>query len=203
MNSTSQFSDAKAFRYSLDWRFFVPVSETSKILYIGEGGEEVQGFFQRLKIYDISYLDASAVEDIHLYSALSSTFDVVSIPYNFVYHHLFREIKKILKPKGRLLLGIPNHYRSSDKNVMPAFKLKPLLLKAGFSKVQYYGAFSDEYAPQYIFPLNSHTLKFVMYHRYESRIPSWVLRFLSLPPLTFLLSYFIPAYYIVAQVGDV
>lgn len=200
MNNLNKFSDIKAFRYSLDWRFFLPISETSRLLYIGEGGEEVQSFFRRLNVNSVFYSSDDVVKAIGTYSASFSKFDIVSIPYNFISHHLYEEIKKILTPSGSLLIGFANHYKSNNKNTASVFKLRSLLEKAGFSHIKCYGAFSDEYAPQYIFPLNPHTFKFVIRHRYESRVPTWVLSLLFLSPSIFFLSYFIPAYYIVAQV---
>lgn len=203
MNSANQFSDAKSFRYSLDWRFFLPISETSRMLYIGEGGEEVQSFFQRLNINQVLCLENNILDEIQSFSASSSTFDIVSIPYTILSQQMHTEIKKILRPSGSLLLGFSNRYRARDENAISTFKLNSLLIQAGFSQIKYYGVFPDQYAPEYIFPLNSHTTKFALHHRYQYRMKSWLLQILSLPPPLFVLSYFLPAYYVVAKIdGD-
>ncbi|MBL8100209.1 MAG: hypothetical protein JNK81_13580 [Anaerolineales bacterium] len=203
MNSANQFSDAKSFRYSLDWRFFLPISEKSRMLYIGESGEEIQAFFQRLNINYVSYLENDIVDKIRSLSASSSTFDIVSIPYTVFSHSTYPEVKKILRPGGSLLLGFSNLYRSKNENAISLIKLKSLLMKAGFSQIKYYGVFPDQYAPEYIFPLKLQATKFALRHRYQYRMKSWLLQTLSFSVFLFALSYFLPAYYVVVKNDNV
>ncbi len=198
MNTENQFLDAKSFRYSLDWRFFLPISETSKILYIGEGGSEVQAFFARLNVNRFSVLDGDNLDKIRSSPDLPSTFDVIAIPYDIPSHGEYAALKKRLSPGGSLLIGFSNRYLSIRKNAISLLKLRFLLARAGFSKVKYYGIFPDQYAPEYIFPLNLHAVAFALRHRYQYRMKSWLLQGLLFSPFLFLLLYCAPAYYAIA-----
>lgn len=199
MKSVNQFSDATSFQYSLDWRFFLPISNASRVLYIGAGGEEVRSFFQRLNVHGVFHLERNLLDEIQLFFASGSRFDVISIPYDGFPPQVYIEIKKILRPGGSLLLGFSNYYRARDEHAISIFEVRSLLKTAGFSRVKYYGVLPDQRAPEYIFPLDLRSARFVLRHRYRRRMKFWLLQTLSLSPFLFVLLYFLPAYYVVAK----
>lgn len=191
----TQDSEKKSFRYSLDWRFFLPVSANSKILYIGEAGDEVRQFFRRLNINEVSSIEKNSLAEVESLS----TFDLISIPYDFLNSSGYPKLRDLIRPDGFLLIGFSNRFRSKDVNATFLFQIRSILKKAGFSPLKYYGILPDQYIPEYIFPLTSQAIGFVLRHRYQYRLPRWVLQLISSTLSALLLSNFLPAYYVLAK----
>ncbi len=196
--------------YAVDWRFFLPISVQSKVLVIGDGAAEAVLFFKRigLEIDACNYFDLVGHEE-NLPISLkypNSIYDIIIIPDSsgFIAAQsvsIFQNASKLLKKKGVILIGFLNHFffsrHKNDKHFTSTVYMMSKRL-INFSSVNIFGCFPDLRIPEYIFPIDPTSVRFVLNHRYRYRFSKILLSLITAPLLMPILVHFFPAYYILA-----
>lgn len=197
----SNLSVQRDFQYLLDWRFFLPIDPQTKLAYIGEKGEEVKYFFERIGVKSITTFE----NIIQLENNDQNIFDIVALPYGFAGNpnissalftdiQLYKFIKKITHRDSQILIGF-----SRKEDNLSYLQLKSRLQKVNLALINAYGLLLDLYTPEYIFPLRPKEIGFVIRHRYHRRYSRLVLKLLASPLFALILAHFFPAYFVIAK----
>lgn len=191
----------REFQYLLDWRFFLPINSETKLAYIGEKGEEVKSFFERVGVKSVTTFE----NIMQLESSDQKLFDIVALPYGFAGNphassslftdmQLYKSIKKVTHMDSQILIGF-----SRKKDNLSYLQLKSRLQRVDLVLINSYGLLLDLYTPEYIFPLRPKEIGFVIRHRYHRRYSQLVLKLLSSLLFALALSNFFPAYFVVSK----
>lgn len=196
--------------YAVDWRFLIPIEVGSKILVVGNGATEAALFFSKigLQVDVCNYIDIVGREETlsFIQTHPNSVYDIIIIPDSsgFVaaqFVSFFQSIDKLLKKNSKVLVGFLNRlYPSQQKKNMRFTSTIQVIRKSliNFKQIKTFGCFPDLVIPEYIFPIDPASVKFVLKHRYRYRFPKLLLSFITTPLLLPLLVHFLPAYYILA-----
>ncbi len=130
---------------SIDWRFFLGISEKSKILVIGQQCEEVGEIFNMLGVSsvmrsrdirslpfvrqtrkDVSLHSENTCDDLQFDSEYLSFFNVIALPFGIPrlndkltedrYVRFLQCLKQVLHPGGTIMVGFFNQLRFWDKS---------------------------------------------------------------------------------------
>lgn len=196
----SNISVQHEFQYLLDWRLYLPINSESKLAYVGESGEGVKLFFERIGVKSVS-----TFETVLQLENSDHIFDMVALPYGFAGNpntssnlfsdtQLYKSIKKKTHKDSQILIGF-----SRKKDKFSYFRLKSILHRVNLDLISSYGLLLDLYTPEYIFPLSPKEIGFVIRHRYHRRYSRFVLNLLTNSLFTLILSNFLPAYFVVVK----
>lgn len=201
----------RVFRYSLDWRFLLPVADlsTGGLLF-----EEDSEFSQALECVGISASQRLSRSDFRLRKHENLSFLILpfGLPVGWVGTRsadrveFYGSVRHFLESGGYLLVGFYNSliwrarpttkYHSSTPH-----RVRNELVQGGFKTVEIFGAMPDLQIPEYIFELDTRILRFALQNRFR-RKPT-VLMALHVLAETIgwrRLSHFLPCYFIVATV---
>ena len=205
---TATSTPPQVFRHSLDWRFLLPIADLHKGYFLFEDDAELSQALEHIGIHPSQRLSFSdfrnpksdknsfLVLPFGLPTGLVGTRSVDRIEF-------YSSARRFLAPGGTLLVGFNNSLSWSDHRGMNYYSFTPHhfrneLKQAGFMSVEMFGAMPDLRIPEYIFELDSRTLRFALQNRFR-RKPA-VLRALRILSGTFgwkSLSHFLPCYFAV------
>ncbi len=195
---------------SADWRFILPFSAKSKILFLGERSEYLQEFFKNIGFASTAWQSEMSVAEDSLLHLKASAFDIIAIPYGIVLDsplgrsgmlNAYKILHNFLEPEGVLFLGLSNILLRRDPKILSAsFPQTQLILRrAGYASSEFHAAYPNLAIPEYIFPLKTSTLRFFFRFHFKNKIPKLILRALSNPVALGGLSNLIPFYFVVAK----
>lgn len=203
MKKSDSFADVSPEQYdqfyTVDWRFFIPISFEKKILVVGNGAAETVLFFRKIGVQvDVCNYDLVLVYPDTIYDTIiipdSSGF--IEEPILFI-----KNIKKLLKKDGVLLVGFLNRFFYSRWKNKKQFTSTIYMMRkrlSSFKQIEILGCFPELKIPEYIFPIDLAVSEFVLKHRYRYRFPSIFLSLITSPLFLPIFIHFLPAYYIIA-----
>ena len=209
-SSTGMLPEQYDQSYAVDWRFLLPIEIGSKILVVGNGAIEAALVFRKigLQVDVCNYIDLVGQGETlsFIQTHPNSVYDIIIIPDSsgFVvaqFVSFFQSIDKLLKKNGKILVGFlnslyPSRQKKNKKFTSTIHMIRKSLIN--FNQIKTFGCFPDLIIPEYIFPMDSASVKFVLKHRYRYRFPKLLLSFITTPLLLPLLVHFLPVYYILA-----
>jgi hypothetical protein len=199
----------RVFKYSLDWRFLLPVADLSKGCLVFE---EDMDFSQTLEYAGISASQRLSFSDFKIRNRNCLPFSVIpfGLPSSWVGTRsedrveFYVSIRHFLETGGYLLVGFNNSlswraHRGTKYHSSTPHRVRNELVQAGFKTVELFGAMPDLQIPEYIFQLDSRTLRFGLQNRFR-RKPAVlrVLRVLDGINGWKGISHFLPCYFAVA-----
>ncbi|HMU94726.1 MAG TPA: hypothetical protein PKE35_11595 [Anaerolineales bacterium] len=217
MNSQSSPSTAAHISlpsHGVDWRFLLPLREHTRMLVIHPSDADYDRSFQEFGIpfetvsFDNFNTDRSPLQ------FESGSFDIVAAPLGFGGDNRagrqsqlgknLLAVRSLIRAGGMFLLGFSNRWDIRRKgrefpNSSTTWRISRSLERAGFDGMRFYGTFPEPLTPEYIFPLNSQSLAFVLNYRYQHKLPGYFLKLTRTPAVNMLLG-FVPFYYAVASV---
>lgn len=199
----------RVFKYSLDWRFLLPIADLSKARLLFE---ENKDFSQALEYVGIQASQRFSLSDVRNRKQEMIPFLVMpfGVPVGWVGSRsadrveFYVSVRSFLEPGGTLLVGFNNSldwrarlgakYHSSAPQ-----RVRKELIQSGFKSVQIFGAMPDLQIPEYIFEVDPRTMRFALQNRFR-RKPA-ILK--TLHVLSGIigwkrLSHFLPCYFAVA-----
>ncbi len=199
----------QVFRHSLDWRFLLPIADLHKGYFLFEDDVELSQALEHVGIHPSQRLSFS---DFRNSKNDKNSFLVLpfGLPTGLVGTRsadrveFFFSARRFLETGGTLLVGFNNslswHAHSGTQyHSFTPHRLKNELKQTGFMSVEIFGAMPNLQIPEYIFELDSRTLRFALQNRFR-RKPA-VLRALRVLSRTFgwkSLLHFLPCYFAVA-----
>lgn len=198
----------RVFRYSLDWRFLLPLTDTKKICLLLEDQPE---FSQALAQVGIDASQQLSFSDFKNRDRTNFPFLVMpfGLPVGWVDARsadrveFYSVLRRFIESGGYLLVGFNNrlswrvrettYYSSTPRRAMKE------LIQAGFKAVEIFGAMPNLQIPEYIFELEPQTMRFALQNRFR-RKPA-VLRALRVLDGIIgwkRISHFLPCYFAVA-----
>jgi hypothetical protein len=165
------------FRYSLDWRFLLPVADPANIRV---AFEEEPGFPEALEQVDIPAsrwsLDSNVVE------AERRNTHSLALPFGLPVRwasarteeqiEFYRSARQQICPDGYFLLGFRSSWYSRSKACYHAStpsRVTDQLNRAGFHSIKIFGALPDLRIPEYIFDLEVQAMRFALGHRFRRK----------------------------------
>lgn len=211
---------------SVDWRFLLPITESSRVLIIGGEHDDFTELFGKIGVSAITWLHGSlpakdennseqgkfdAVENLVAQSFPPMSFDFVVIPFGFPGDKLTHEvdvyqmIRRLIRPDGMMLIGFSNTlglfrqgFRSDSFYSTPWCMMHKLRL-AGYSQIDFYGAMPNLDTPEFIFPLKAQLLSFTLQHRYRYKLPAMLLYIFSSRPIATIFLYLLSYYFVIVK----
>jgi hypothetical protein len=204
-------SQPRVFNHSLDWRFFLPISNVDKIFVFLEDDSDFSQTLQHVGIAASNQLSFLEVEQKEKREFASFVLPF-GLPVRWVGKEqtdqieFFRSMRMLMSDTGNLLVGFNNSWndRSSSQTKYHASthpRVISQLQKAGFKTIKVFGVISNLSIPEYIFDLNAASMYFALEHRFKRK--SVLLNLLQLVSHTIgvtSISYFLPCYYVIATV---
>ncbi len=198
---------------SADWRFLLPITESSRVLIIGGEHDDFTELFGKMGVSAVTWLRGLLPADSENNNKNSgqSKFDIVAIPFGFRSDKLTHEvdvhqmIRQLMRPGGTILIGFSNRlglfrrgFQSNSYYSTPWRMIHKLRL-AGYSQIDLYGAMPNLETPEYIFPLRTQLLSFTLQHRYRYKLPARLFHFFSSKPVVFIFLYLLSYYFVIAK----
>lgn len=194
--------------YSVDWRFLLPFVPDVHTLVVHGEQSDYERTFQEL---GIPVVVASAGE-LHALAESGSLFDTVAAPVGFgrdgnrigrdEWLGDCRAARRLIRSGGRLLIGFSNRWDVRSRiwtgQKSSVWEMCKVLSTLGFHSIRYFGALPELLAPEFIFPLKSQLLGFVLDQRYRHKLPKFAFFLTQTFVARFLLN-FLPFYYVVAS----
>jgi hypothetical protein len=161
----------KVYRYSLDWRFFLPETNVQRVHVFFADDDE---FSQALDKVGIPRANQ------HTFAALTSNaeIEVPSMVFPFGIPRaedpigFLHTCRRWIEPGGCLMIGFNNTlYRRGPSSYQAARprRLLAQLGKAGFQNIRMWGVMSRLSIPEYIFDLNLESIQFAFAHRFRRK----------------------------------
>jgi hypothetical protein len=204
-------SKPQVFRYSLDWRFLLPIADVSRVYVLFEGDADFSRTLERVGIpvsNQLSFSDFGQHNDGRIQS--------LALPFGLSLRQVgakpnqeeefYSYCRSLIGPGGNLLVGFDNILRlqadpaSKYCSSTPA-RMVQQLNRAGFQSIKMFGVLSNLRIPEYIFDLDSRTIQFALESRLR-RKPALLhaLRALAATIGLVRISKFLPSYFAVATV---
>jgi len=201
----------RVFRYSLDWRFLLPLSDPNKTFVFFEDDPDFGQTLEQVGIplsNQLSLLDIEGKEK-------SNTACVVfpfGLPVRWVGQEpadqieFFRSMRMLIGDSGNLLVGFNNVWNSSSNprtkyHYSSSRRMTSQLRKADFKIIKVFGVIPTLSIPEYIFDLNNQTIYFALQHRFKRKpVLHYLLQLLSRTIGPTLVSDILPCYFVVATV---
>ncbi len=199
---------------SADWRFLLPISGGRSVLVVAPDCDEFALSFDAIKVKNTRWRFEDFTNRVNQPDLGNSRFDAVAFPLGIPAEvaaadpeqlsRLLEDALHFLTPGGALLFGFANRnglpVRRSESHPIQSTRdeMKHLLITAGYSAVEIYGAFPTLDVPEFIFSPLVEDLQFLLRRRYKHKLPSLVLDLITLPAPASLLLRAIPFYYAVA-----
>ena len=213
MHSTPQHvhtDHLRVYKYSLDWRFLLPMGDTGQIRVVADDDPELM---QALECVGISTFNLFSTRDVRqMDTKVGSLALPFGLPTRWVgpnardHYEFFRTLQHFVDPRGYLLVGFNNAWNFRPSTPGKYYSSTPgqisgHLQRAGFKAIKLFGAFPNLDIPEYIFDLNTQAIRFSLSHRFRRKsvlLKSlyWSSRIMSWSSLTA----FLPCYYAVAAV---
>jgi hypothetical protein len=201
----------RVFKYSLDWRFLLPISDPDKTFVFFEDDFDFSQTLEQVGIPFSNQLSLLDIEQKEKRSAASFVFPF-GLPVRWVGKEqadqieFFRSMRKLMGDTGNLLVGFNNpwNYRSrslTKYHFSTSRRMNSQLQEAGFNVIKVFGVFPTLSIPEYIFDLNAQPVYFTLQHRFKRK--PFLLNLLQLLSHTIgvaLISDFLPCYFVVAFV---
>jgi len=203
-------SPPRVFRYSLDWRFLLPISNAAKIRVVAEEDRELGEALDQIGISAFNPLSPADIKQIetNIYSLVLP----FGLPVRWVSANqqdqaeFFRSLRGLIDSNGYLLIGFHNSFyfgstAQANYHASTPRRIGDQLHQAGFKAIKIFGALPNLSVPEYIFDLNAQAIHFALQHRLRrkpallkmlersSRILGWSR-----------MSNFLPSYFAVAAV---
>ena len=200
----------QTFRYSLDWRFLLPMGDAGRIRVLSEENADFGLALEQVGIPvldQLSFLDLKQQEGNRVQSWV--------LPFGLPVHwvdakqqdqiEFYRSLLRLIQPGGYLVIGFNNawYFRRGTPSRYHFSTLRRTtyqLGEAGFKSIKLFGAMPDLHIPEYIFHLESRAIHFVLHHRFRRK--SGVLKALGVLAGTVgtaRISNFLPCYFAVAN----
>jgi hypothetical protein len=204
-------SQPQVFRYSLDWRFLLPIADVSGVYVLFDGDADFRRTLERVGIPVSNQLSFSALgqhKDGPIHSLAlpfgPSLRQVGAKPNNEGEFYLW--CRRLIEPGGNFLIGFDNILRlqadpaSNYYSSTPARMVRQLN-RAGFQSIKIFGVLSNLRIPEYIFDLDSRTIHLALQNRFGRKPAlSYALRALASTIGLARISNFLPSYFAVATV---
>lgn len=201
----------QTFRYSLDWRFLLPVADAGRIRVVAEEDAELRTTLEQVGIPVSNLLTCSngagdEKKDIQSFAL------PLGLPARWVdtkvedQIEFCRSLRRLMGPDGYILVGFNNvwniHKKTASKYHPSTPRLmKHQLLQAGFRSVRLFGALPNLSIPEYIFDLEAGAVRFALHHRFRrKRVVLRALRALTQTVSIDRISQYLPCYFAVAAV---
>ena len=204
-------SQPRVFRYSLDWRFLLPLSEPDKTFVFFEDDPDFSQTLEQVGIpvsNQLSLLDIERKEK----SATASFVFPFGLPVRWVgpepadQTEFFRSMRTLMGDTGSLMVGCNNvwNYRSNPRTQYHSSTFRRMtsqLKEAGFRVIKAFGVIPTLNIPEYIFDLKAQPLYFALQHRFKRKpVLHSLLHLMSHTIGPALVSDILPCYFIVATV---
>src|SRR6266508_1256506 len=201
----------RVFKYSLDWRFLLPLSDADKTFVFFEDDFDFKKTLEQVGIPVSNQLSLLDIERKEKRAAASFVFPF-GLPVRWVGKEqadqveFFRSMRKLMGDTGNLLVGFNNlwNYRSKTPTkyyFSTSRRMISQLQEAGFKVIKVFGVIPTLNIPEYIFDLNAHPVSFALQHRFKRKpILLNLLQLLSHTTGVALVSDFLPCYFVVASV---
>jgi len=150
-------SNHDSFTFELDENIFskIKLENNAEILNLGYDGN----YLKNLYYQNIERISTSITSEKFYYESNGKVYDLIisnnTLQYNLAPYHTLKELKKILKPKGYLVIIVPSLNISEESinksNVISLYPIqvwKSLLKRTGLEITEHYKANNEEY---YIF----------------------------------------------------
>lgn len=204
-------SQPQVFRYSLDWRFLLPIADVSGVYVLFEGDADFSHTLERVGIRVSNQLSFSTLRQ-HKDGQIGS----LALPFGPSLKHVgadpdneaefYSYCRSLIIPGGRLLVGFDNILKlradpeSKYYSSTPA-RMVQRLNRAGFQSNKIFGVLSNLRIPETIFDLDSRAIHLALQNRFR-RKPAllYALRVLAGTIGTARISNFLPSYFAVATV---
>ncbi|HEX2993599.1 MAG TPA: hypothetical protein VHP14_02180 [Anaerolineales bacterium] len=164
--------EPRVFRYSLDWRFLLPVADPAQIRVVFE---EEAGFCEALDRVGIPFAEDSREEEKGRPHSLVFPF---GLPLRRISSQserqieFYRSIRQRIAPGGHFLLGFRNSRLArpdSQYHASTPPRVTDQLSRAGFCSIKLFGAMPNLLVPEYIFELNPQAMNFTLQHRFRRK----------------------------------
>jgi hypothetical protein len=197
------------FRYSLDWRFLLPIADAKKVCLLSEEDTDLTQTLDRVGINSAQRLSLSDLQQKKKIDVQSFVIPL-GLPVGWVsatheaQTKFYSLLGQLLNPEGHVLIGFnnvwnlgaqpPTSYRSSTPQQVTA-----QLEQAGFRSIKVFGAMPNLSIPEYIFDLEPRTIQFALENRFRRKpMLLRILRVLSGTLGWKGISNFLPCYFAVA-----
>jgi hypothetical protein len=201
-------AEPRVFRYSLDWRFWLPVSDPAKIQVAFEPDPDFSETLCHIGIPVSNQLcDPGLTADRR--SAMQAFVFPFGLPVRWVSARprdqirFYRSVREQIGPGGYFMLGFGNSRAlrfDAAYHASTSARAADRLNQAGFKAIRVLGAMPDLRVPEYIFELDARSVRFVLLHRFRRK--SVLLNMLKILMRTVGLihmSGFLPCYYVLAS----
>jgi hypothetical protein len=199
----------RVFRYSLDWRFLLPMAEPRNTCLLFEEDADFSQALEQVGIRDSQQLSFSELQDHN-----NESFQLLVMPFGLPTGRVgagredrvqfYGSIRGFIDSGGHLLVGFNNvlNWRATPQALYRAStpsRIAGELGQAGFKSVKIYGAMPNLRIPEYLFDLDPRVIQYAIGNRF-GRKPA-VLQALRLIAGTIgwkRISNFLPCYFAVA-----
>ena len=201
----------RVFKYSLDWRFLLPLSDPNKTFVFFEDDPDFSQALEQVGIplsNQLSLLDMEGKKK----STTASVVFPFGLPVRWVGQEpadqteFFRSMRMLIGDGGSLLVGFNNAWkypsnRLTKYHYSSSRRMTSQLTKAGFKIIKVFGVIPTLSIPEYIFDLHSQTIYFALQHRFRRKpVVHSLLQLLSRTIGPALVSDVLPCYFVVATV---
>ena len=172
-------SEPRIFRYSLDWRFLLPLSNPDRLFIIFENERD---FCQTLEHVGIPVSNQFSFLDIERkpQKEAGSFVFPFGLSVNWVSAEpvdqieFFRSMRTLMGEHGNLLVGFNNAAVNRSRTPTKYYASTPQrmtsqLQKAGFQAIRVFGAIPNLNIPEYMFDLDGRSLSFALQHRFKRK----------------------------------
>jgi hypothetical protein len=201
----------RVFKYSLDWRFLLPLSDPDKTFVFFEDDLDFSQTLEQVGIPVSNQLSLLDIERKEKSAAASFVFPF-GLPVRWVGKEqadqieFFRSMRKLIGDTGNLLVGFNNlwNYRSrtlTKYHFSTPSRMISQLQQAGFKMIKVFGVMPTLSISEYIFDLGDYPVYFALQHRFKRKpIRFYLLQLLSHTLGIESVSDFLPCYFVVATV---
>ena len=115
--------------HSVDWRYLLPISMNGKVLYVGEGTNDVTRSFEQIGIPLSIWESTVSLTDIFTLGFVPATFDAVVIPFGLLPEsplgrsgkvNVYQAAHQLIREGGTLLIGFSNKWFARGKHISSA-----------------------------------------------------------------------------------
>ncbi|HEX6035442.1 MAG TPA: hypothetical protein VFY83_13440, partial [Anaerolineales bacterium] len=168
----------RVFKYSLDWRFLLPMGHENKIGLLFEEDAEFSQTLERVGIQPADQLSLADLRD-----RKTDGFPVIVLPFGVPGRvgtkqddrvPFYASLRRQIHAGGYLLVGFNNALNPGARSVTKYQSSTPRwtaseLKKAGFTSVRFYGAMPDLQIPEYMFHLDARAIRFALQNRFRRK----------------------------------
>lgn len=169
----------RGFHYSLDWRFLLPMANPQNLHLLREEDQDFVRALAQVGIRDSQLLSLSELRqvterDIHAF-VIPFGLPVAGIAAKSQGQvKFYTSVKRLLAPGGSLLVGFNNVWNIGARSPSRYLASTPRritaqLRQAGFNSIRIFGAMPDLAIPEYIFDLDSRTIRFALQNRFRRK----------------------------------